>query len=80
MQLGKENEDNKKTSFLNLSISIENKKIDVGLFDKRDTFNFTIVCMPYASSNMSSTILYSSLGVEILLIARNTSNVESFTH
>ena len=79
MQLGKENKDNKKASFLDLGISIENKKIDVGLFDKRDAFNFTIVRMPYASSNMPSTIFYSSLGAEILRIARATSNVESFT-
>ena len=35
--------------------------------------------MPYASSNMPSTIFYSSLGAEILRIARATSNVESFT-
>ena len=79
MQLGKENKDNKNASFLDLGISIENKKIDVGLFDKRDAFNFTIVRMPYASSNMPSTIFYSSLGAEILRIARATSNVESFT-
>ncbi len=51
----------------------------MGLFDKRDAFNFTIVRMPYASSNMPSTIFYSSLGAEILRIARATSNVESFT-
>ena len=41
-----ENKDNKKASFIDLGISIENKKIDVGLFDKRDAFNFTIVRMP----------------------------------
>ena len=35
--------------------------------------------MPYTSSNMPSTIFYSSLGSEILCIARATSNVESFT-
>ena len=65
MQLGKENKDN--------------KKADVGLFDKRDAFNFTIVRMPYTSSNMPSTIFYSSLGAEILRIVRATSNVESLT-
>ena len=80
MQLGKENKDNKKASFLDLGISFENKIIDVGLFNKRDAFNFTIMCMPYASSNMPSFIFYSSLGAEILRIARATSNVESFTH
>ena len=58
---------------------VVNLKIDVGLFDKRDAFNLTIVRMPYASSNMPSNIFYSSLGAEVLLIARATSNVKSFT-
>ena len=79
MQLSKENKGNKNASFLELGISIENKQIKVGLFDKRDAFPFTIVRMPYSSSNMPSTIFYSSLGAEILRIARATSNVESFT-
>ena len=35
--------------------------------------------MPYASSNLPSTIFYYSLGAEILRIVRATSNVESFT-
>ena len=79
MRLGKENKDNNNASFIDLGIFIENNKMYVGLFDKRDTFNFTIMRMPYASSNMPSTIFYSSLGAEILGIARATSNDESFT-
>lgn len=75
MELGKENVDCIKGSFLDLDICIENKKIEVTLFDKNDAFPFNIVRMPYSSSNMPSTIFYSSIGADVLRIAITTSNI-----
>lgn len=48
------------------------------LFGKRDAFPFKIVRMPDKSSNIPSKIFNSSIGAEILRIARITSNFDSF--
>ena len=65
-------------SFLNLDITIKNKKFVYKLFDKRDSFPFSIVRMPYLSSNIPQNIFYSSLVGEILRIARSTLLFEDF--
>ena len=46
LQLGKENTDKHETSFLDLNIKIKDEKFHFGLFDKRDSFPFSIVRMP----------------------------------
>ena len=46
LQLGKENTDKHETSFLVLNIKIKDEKFHFGLFDKRDSFPFSIVRMP----------------------------------
>ena len=48
-------------------------------FDKRDAFPFTIVRMPYKSSNIPSNIFYSSICAETLRIARASNNSNSFS-
>ena len=48
------------------------------LYDKRDHFPFSIVRMPYITSNMPSKIFYSSLGAEILRIGRTTNDFDQF--
>ena len=78
LELGKENKDNYEASFLDLQIKIENGKFLVGLFDKRDDFPFSIVRMPYKSSNLPSNIFYSAIGAEILRIARASNNGDAF--
>ena len=45
-------------------------KFHFGLFDKRDSFLFSIVRMPENSSNAPSSIVYSAVGTESLRIAR----------
>ena len=45
-------------------------KFHFGLFDKRDSFLFSIVRMPEKSSNVPSSIVYSAVGTESLRIAR----------
>ena len=46
LELKKENIDNFKGSFLDLSITIHNNKFTTSLYDKRDDFRFSIVRMP----------------------------------
>ena len=65
-------------SFLDLDVSLNNKAFSIKLFDKRDAFPFSIVRMPYCSSNMPSKIFYSCIAAEILRIGRTTSHLADF--
>ena len=49
LELGRENDNDQKASFLYLDISIVEGLFDVCLYDKRDDFPFSVVRMPYAS-------------------------------
>ena len=64
LQLGKENTDKDEVSFLDLNIKIKDGRFNFGLFDKRDSFPFSIVGMPDKSSNVPSSIVYSAIGAE----------------
>ena len=79
LQLGKENTDKHEASFLDLNIKIKDGKFHFGLFDKRDSFPFSIVRMPDKSSNVPSSIVYSAISAESLRIARASNNPESFS-
>ena len=48
------------------------------LFDKRDTFPYFIVRMPYISSNIASFVFYSTFKSEVLRIAKKTLRYEDF--
>ena len=50
------NKDNFEASFLDFQIKIQNGKFIVGLFDKRNNFSFSVVRMPYKSSNLKSNL------------------------
>ena len=78
LELGKENQSNTEATFLDLNIRITNNQFLVGLFDKRDNFPFSIVRMPYVSSNIPSNIFYSSIGAETLRIARASNYPDAF--
>ena len=54
-------------------------KFYFGLFDKRDSFPFSIVTMPDKSSNVPSGIVYSAIGAESLKISGASNNPESFS-
>ena len=79
LQQGKENTDKHEASFLDLNIKIKDGKFYFGLFDKRDSFPFSIVRMSDKSSNVPSSIVYSAIGAESLRIARASNNPESFS-
>ena len=73
-ELKKENISDFEASFLDPNIKIAHKRITLSLYNKRDSFPFSIVRMPYLSSNVLSKRLYASLGVEIL----TTSDSDNF--
>ena len=79
LQLGKENTDKHEASFLDLNIKIKDGKFHFGLFDKRESFPFSIVRMSDKSSNVPSSTVYSAIGAESLRIARASNNPESFS-
>ena len=64
---------------MDLNIKIKDGKFHFGLFDKRDTFPFSIVRMPHESSNVPSSIVYCAIGVESLRNDRASNNPESFS-
>ena len=80
LELKKENNGNSHASFLDLEITItDNRTFSLKLYDKRDAFPFTIVRLPYLSSNMPSRIFYSAVSGELLRIARCTSESNDFS-
>ena len=78
MELSKENDGYDNASFLDLDIQIINDKFCLGLYDKRDAFPFSIVRMPFKCSNMPTAMFYSTIGAEVLRIARATTVCEKF--
>ena len=65
-------------TFLDLDITIQDKKFVYKLYDKRDEFPFSIVRMPNLKSNIPSEIFYNTIKSEILRIARCTLNIDEF--
>ena len=78
MELKKENNGFDDASFLDLDISIHESRFSSKLFDKRDAFPFSIVRMPYLSSNIPSTIFFSTISSELLRIAICSTGKEGF--
>ena len=74
LQLNKENEDNLETNFLDLHIKIDNGVFTTQLYDKRDSFGFDIIRLPYRNSNIPCRMFYSSIAAECLRICRATSS------
>ena len=77
LQLNKEHFGDK-VSFLDLCITKKDRQLSMNLFDKRDDFPFSIVRMPFSTSNIPSTMFYASIGAEILRISRVNSNIAQF--
>ena len=66
-------------TFLDIDLRNVEGRLDVRLFDKRDSFSFEIVRLPFCSSNMPSSMFYSCFGAELIRIARVSSNLENFS-
>jgi hypothetical protein len=76
MILKKENEGNKEATFLDLTLTIENKKIVTKMYDKRDNFSFDIVSFPDISGNISEKTGYATLIGQLIRINRNCLKIE----
>ena len=63
---------------MDLNSEIKDERLDFGLFDKIDSFPFSIVRMPDKSRNVPSSIVYYAIGAESLRITRASNNPESF--
>ena len=74
LQLNKEHFGDK-VSFLDLCITKKDRQLSMNLFDKIDDFPFSIVRMPFSTSNIPSTMFFASIGAEILRISRMNSNI-----
>ena len=70
--------DGDSASFLHLDIRVEENQFVYRLYDKRDAFPFSIVRMPYLSSNIPKKTFYSALVGEFLRIARATLYLSDF--
>ena len=77
LQLNLESSGNE-VSFLDLHLTKVDRRVDIKLFDKRDDFPFSIVRLPYACSNIPTSMFYSSIGAEITRIGRICSCLDSF--
>ena len=60
---------------MDLDIKIMNGKFHFSLFDKSDSFPFSVVGMPYESSKVPSSIVYSAIGARSLKIAGASNNL-----
>ena len=78
LELKKENLTEDQATFLDLNLTINNGIINTKLYDKRDTYNFSIVRLPFKSSNLPSKMFFSTISAEILRICRATSTYEEF--
>ena len=78
MELKVENENNYSASYLDLAIELNEGIAETKLFDKRDTFKFSVVRMPHKRSNIPQKMFYATIGAEVLRICRATSNYVFF--
>ena len=67
-----------RVTFLDIDLSNVNGRLDVKLFDKRDSFSFDIVRLPFCTSNMPSRMFYSIFRAEFIRIARVSSSLKNF--
>ena len=60
--------------FVGIDLDIKDNKILTKHNDKRDSFTSEIASRPFFNNNVPSKVFYSSIGSEILRLARNTSD------
>ena len=65
-------------SYLDILITINNGKYVTAVYDKRDSFNFSIVNFPYLSSNIPSKPAYGVYISQLVRIGRICDNFEQF--
>ena len=78
LELKKENTTNDTASFLDFQLTIQEGNISTQLYDKRDSYSFKIVRLPYKSSTLPSKMFFSTISAELLRICRATSLLPSY--
>jgi hypothetical protein len=78
LQLKKTTECETQLSYLDILVTIENRKYSTAVYDKRDNFNFNIVNFPYLSSNIPSGPAYGVYISQLVRIGRICSNYTQF--
>ena len=78
LQLKKTTECETQLSYLDILVTIENRKYSTAVYDKRDNFNFNIVNFPYLSSNIPSGPAYGVYVSQLVRIGRICSNYTQF--
>ena len=64
--------------FLDLSISVQNSKFMVKVYNKTDDYSFTVISFPFLDSNLSTNVCYSVYFGEVLRYLRICSCLEDF--
>lgn len=80
LKMKKENEDPCKSSFMDLSTKVHDRKFTTKLSVKTDAYLFYINCMPYLNSNITSKIFYASVGSKFFRIARTVTDSINMVH
>ena len=78
LTLNKENENDDHATWYDLDITVVDGKFVTKLYDKRDSYHFNIVRLPYKNSNIPLSTFYATIGAEMLRIARATSGFFDF--
>ena len=74
----KENTSYSETAFLDLHLFINEGQIEASLYDKRNSYNFSVVRFPCKCSTIPSEMFFATNSSEILRICRATSSVVLF--
>ena len=76
--LKKENTSHTETTFLDLHLCINEGQIQTSLYDKRNSYSFNVVRLPYKSSAVPSKIFFATISAEIFPSCRAPSSVVQF--
>ena len=76
--LKKENTSHIETNFLDLHFCINKGQIQTSLYDKKNSYNLSIVRFPYKSNTIPSKMFFGAISAEILRIFRATSSLAQF--
>ena len=80
LELKKTTESHDSCSYLDLNISILNGKFCTDLYDKRDTFSFSIVNFPHMDSNIPSKPAYGVVISQLVRYLRICCNYQDFAY
>lgn len=78
MTVKKQNKESHTASFMDLLIQVKSNKFHTSLYDKRDDFDFEIVCFPFTASNIHFSKSHGVIQGQLKRFAENTTASENF--